>query len=152
MTSERQPTPIHRLAVAYQMLLFVDSDACASDSLEIAALGLLHDEGLIRLMVSSEQTSLPNCTIADEYEVDVDLYSFVYGLLHPELDGHIATFPATDKAMQVAKAVRHGADIFVTNDSQISHRDRPFERLTDMHLLEPAQAVELVMQEIHNAD
>jgi hypothetical protein len=134
------------------MLLFVDSDACSSDSLEMAALRLLHEDGLIRLVQSSENSLMPNHELVDEYEVDASLYAFIYGLLHPEHDGGIATVSGTEKTMQVAKAVRHGADIFVTNDSRISHRDRPFERQTDMHLLEPAEALELVMQEINNTD
>jgi hypothetical protein len=134
------------------MLLFVDSDACSNESFEIAALRLLHEEGLIRLVESRQDSLMSDCGLIDEYEVDASLYSFIYSLLHPEHDGGIATVSGTDKAMQVAKAVRHGADIFVTNDARISHRDRPFERQTDMHLLEPAEALDLVMQEINNTD
>ncbi len=152
MTAELRTGGMDRVGTAYQMLLYVDSDACATESLEMAALRLLHEEGLIRLMEPGEHAWSSASDSADEYEVDASLYSFIYGLLHPEHDGGIATVSGTEKAMQVAKAVRHGADIFVTNDSRISHRDRPFERQTDMHLLEPADALELVMQEIYNAD
>ncbi|MDO8732440.1 MAG: hypothetical protein Q7L55_07710 [Actinomycetota bacterium] len=53
-------------------------------------------------------------------------------LLHPEHVGGIATVAGTEKAMQVAKAVHHGADIFVTTDARISHRDRPFEHQTGL--------------------
>ena len=151
MHTELHPAEVHRAGAAYQMLLFVDSDTCASDSFEMAALRLLHDEGLIRVI---ESCQLPSASVdvVGEYEVDADLYSFVYGLLHPERDGCDTTPSCTDTTMQVAKAVRYGADIFVTDDSDIANRDRPFERQTDMHLLEPTQALELVMQEIHNAD
>ena len=152
MTAEIHSTRVDHVSTSYQLLLFVDSDVCATDSFEMAALRLLHEDGLIRLVEPSENALLPNEAIAHEYDVDPGLYTFIYGLLHPEHDGGIATVCATEKAMQVAKAVRHGADIFVTNDPRISHRDRPFERQTDMHLLEPVEALELVMQEIRNAD
>ena len=162
MTAEPRTAGMDRVGTAYQMLVFVDSDACASDSSEMAALRMLHEQGLIRLVESGEHASSATTNGTDDYEVDASLYSFIYGLLHPEHDGGIVNVSCTSSAMRVAKAVRHGADIFVTNDSRVSHRDRPFERQTDMHLpferqtdmhlLEPADALELVMQEILNAD
>lgn len=151
MTAERHAPDIGRVGTAYQLLIFVDSDVCSTAPLELAALRLLHDEGRIRLVESTRNSFIPKQTV-DEYEVDASLYSLVYDLLHPEHDGGIATPSGTEKAMQVASAVRHGADIFVTSDTRISHLDQLFERQTDMHLLEPADALELVMQEINNAD
>lgn len=151
MTAELQTTAVDPIA-ANQLLLFVDSDVCSTDSREVAALRRLHDEGLIRLVELGGNSLMHTATAADEYEVDASLYSLVYGLLHPEHDGGIATVSGTEKALQVARAVRHGADIFVTGDARIAHRDGPFERQTDMHLLQPSEALELVMQEIDNAD
>ncbi|HBJ72724.1 MAG TPA: hypothetical protein DDY88_03200 [Actinobacteria bacterium] len=152
MTAERHTAHIGRVGTAYQLLVYVESNACSTQSQELAALRLLHDEGCIRLVESTPDSLIPNGQMVDEHEVDASLYSLVYDLLHPEHDGGIATPSGTEKAMQVAKAVRHGADVFVTADTRISNRDRPFERQTDMHLLAPADALELVMQEINNAD
>ncbi|MDO9484612.1 MAG: hypothetical protein Q7K25_00910 [Actinomycetota bacterium] len=152
MSAELHSAGTNRIATAYQMLLFVDSDTCTMDSLEMSALRLLHDEALIRLVESGVKAARPNPASGDDYEVDASLYSLVYGILHPEHDGGIATASGTEKAMHVAKAVRHGADIFVTSDERITNRNRPFERQTDMHLLSPTEALELVMQEINNAD
>jgi len=132
----------------HQLLVVLDSEASAAQSRELAQLRELDRDGLIRLVDSRAVASSAD----DKADVDSGLYELVYGLLHPDHDGGIATVEATQKAMQVAVAVRQGADVFVTVDPRISQHDRPFERETDMHLMEPVEALELVMQEINDAD
>lgn len=117
-----------------QMLVVLDSDAAGTSSQELAQLRALGRDGLIRL-VDSGTGPFSGPDEAKDADVDRELYALVYGLLHPDHDGGIATVSGTEKAMEVAVAVRDRADVFVSTDPRICERDRPFEQQAGMHLL-----------------
>jgi len=133
-----------------QMLVVLDSEAAGTSSQELTQLRALDREGLIRL-VDSPSGPFDSPDGAKDTDVDRELYALVYDLLHPDHDGGIATVSGTEKAMEVAVAVQGHADVFVSTDPRICERDRPFEQKTGMHLLDPAQALELVLQELADA-